>query len=261
MRKALAIALTACAVLAAPAGAVGPWPGTVSSVTSAATGERFSVTSDGSRTELVAHRGAVNSKATIPGTWQIPAVTSTQLPGGLSPDGRLLVLVQQGSFDSLRTQSKLLLVSTRTLKVQRAVTLPGEFGFDAVSPDKKTLYVIEHRNTSNLNEYIVRAYDVPRGALLARPIVAKNEGTAMAGYPVARATTTKGAWVYTLYWRSDGTTFVHALATTQRRAVCLDLTWKTMNVWQSRLSLSRDGRRLFVRNASGAFVASVATPA
>jgi hypothetical protein len=261
MRRALGIAVTACAVLAAPAGAVGPWPGTVSSVTSAATGERFSVTSDGSTTELVAHRHGAVAKANLPGSWRIPAVTSTQLPGGLSPDGRLLVLVQQGSFQGLRQESKLLLVSTRTLKVRKAVSLRGEFGFDAVSPDRKTLYVIGHRNSSNLNEYIVRAYDIPRGTLLARPIVAKDEGVSMAGYPIARATTTSGAWVYTLYWRGDGTTFVHALATSELRAVCLDLTWKTQNAWQSRLSLSPNGRKLFVRDQAGNLITAVPTPA
>jgi len=259
VRRTLAIGFSAAAVLAAPAAAVGPWPDTVGSIT-ALDGTRYSVTSGATATELAARRDGKVTKVTIPGAWRIPAVTSTQTPGGLSPDGKMLVLVQQTTSQELRQESKLLVVSTKTLAAQRTVTLKGEFGFDAISPDKKTLYVIEHRNTANLNEYIVRAYDLARGALLARPIVAKGEGEAMAGYPIARVTTTRGSWVYTLYWKTDGSTFVHALAASQRRAVCLDLTWKSRNVWSSRLQLSRDGHTLRVRSG-GAIVATVATPA
>jgi hypothetical protein len=131
-----------------------------------------------------------------------------------------------------------------------------------VSADRRTLYVIQHRDASNLNAYVVRAYDLVRGVLLARPVVAAGEDTTMRGYPVARVATTRGTWVYTLYWRSDGTTFIHALATLQRRAVCLDLTWTTQSdAWTARLLLSRDGKRLIVRAPSGQVVQQVATPA
>ena len=255
MVRAFGIAVVLALALAASAAAVGPWPGTVSSVTSSATGVRYSVTSDGARTELVA--GA--RKATFRGTWAIPAVTSTQLPGGLSPDGKLLVLVRPDDQQGLRSESRLLVVSTKTLRVTRAVTLPGQFGFDAVSANDRVLYVIEHRNRAELNEYVVRAYDLARGALVAKPVVAEGEDVTMRGYPVARVSTTRGTWVYTLYWRSDGTTFVHALATTQRRAVCLDLKWTSQNVWNARLQLSRDGKTLQVRSG-GSVVESVATP-
>lgn len=260
MRRTLAIGFSAAAVLAAPAGAVGPWPDTVGSIT-ALDGTRYSVTSDGSTTELTARRDGTSTKVVLQGAWRVPAVTSTQLPGGLSPDGKVLVLVQQTTSQQLREVSKLLVVATKTLRVQKTVVLRGEFGFDAVSPDKRTMYVIEHRNSANLNEYIVRAYDLARGVLLAQPVVAKGEGVAMGGYPISRVATTRGTWVYTLYWKTDGTTFVHALATSQRRAVCLDLTWKTSNVWQSHLGLSRDGHTLLVRDPAGKLVASVATPA
>ena len=257
MRKALGLAAVVAVVAVPSAGAVGPWPGTVSSVTSASTGARYSVTDDGTATTLTA--GARSAR--LPGVWGIPAVTSTQLPGGLSVDGKLLVLAQQPSYEGLRSASKFLVVSTRTLAVTRAVTLRGEFGFDAVSADDRTLYVIEHRDQNDLNAYIVRAYDLRTGVLLAKPVVAADEGTTMRGYPVARATTSTGAWVYTLYWRSNGTTFVHALATIQRRAVCLDLAWTSQQVWNASLRLSRDGKQLFVRSSAGKLVETVSTPA
>jgi hypothetical protein len=261
MRIALAV-LAVALVVAAPAAAVGPWPGTVNAVVSTTTGERFSVTSDGTTTELIARLDGVVRKATFTGTWRVPAVTSTGLPGGLSPDGRLLVLAQGSTTPGLRDASRFLVVSTKTLAVARGITLRGEFGFDAVSADRHTLYVIEHRDASNLNDYVVRAYDLSRGRLLTQPVVAAGEDTTMRGYPVARAATTRGTWVYTLYWRSDGSTFIHALATVERRAVCLDLKWVARNgAWSSRLQISRDGRRLIVRAPNGQVVEEVASPA
>ena len=262
MRIAVVIALLAL-VLAAPADAVGPWPGTVSSVISTVTGDRFSVTSDGTTTELVARHDAVARRASFPGTWRIPAVTSTGLPGGLSADGKLLVLAQPSSTPGLRTVSRFLVVATDNLTLTRAIAVKGEFGYDAVSADRRTLYLIEHRDAANLNDYVVRAYDLAHGRLLAKPIVAAGEETTMRGYPVARVATTHGTWVYTLYWRADGSTFIHALATVQRRAVCLDLKWVagTNGAWTARLQLSRDGKRLLVHSPSGPVVAQVATPA
>jgi hypothetical protein len=188
-------------------------------------------------------------------------VTSTELPGGLSPDGKLLVLAQVSPMDGLRAASRFAVVSTTRLELQKTVVLKGEFGFDAVSSDRRTLYVIEHRDAANLNAYIVRAYDLARGKLVAEPVVAKGEDTTMSGYPIARAATTRGTWVYTLYWRPDGTTFIHALATVQRRAVCLDLEWVARTgMWEARLELSRDGKRLLVHAPGGAIVARVAAP-
>jgi hypothetical protein len=262
MVRIVVVFVAAALAAALPAGAVGPWPGTVNAVVSAATGERFSVTSDGTTTELVATRDGKTRKLRLRGTWRVPAVTSTELPGGLSADGKLLVLAQVAPMDGLRSTSRFAVVSTTKPALQQMVVLKGEFGFDAISADRRTLYVIEHRDAADLNAYIVRAYDLVRGKLVADPVVARGEGTTMSGYPVARATTTRGTWVYTLYWRSDGTTFIHALATVQRRAVCLDLDWVTQQgAWTARLELSKDGKRLLVHAPGGAIVAQVATPA
>lgn len=247
----LAVVALAALALAAPAAAVGPWPGTVSRVAG------YRVASDGTTTRL--HAG--KRVARLPGAWRIPAITSTQVPGGLSPDGRLLVLVQgNDAATQLRHRSSFLVVSTRTLVPRPVIVLPGEFGYDAVSADGRTLYVIEHRDTTNLNAYVVRAYDLVRRRLYPEPVVAKGEGTTMRGYPVARVTTASGSWVYTLYWREDGTTFVHALDTVQRRAVCLDLSWTTQQAWGARLTLSADGKHLEV-GANGRLIETVATPA
>jgi hypothetical protein len=81
----------------------------------------------------------------------------------------------------------------------------------------------------------------------------------MRGYPVARATTRKGAWVYTLYNPGTGNPFVHALNTSQRLAVCIDLPrGAAEGIWNMRLALSADERRLQVRSG-GTSIATVDT--
>jgi hypothetical protein len=197
---------------------------------------------------------------TLDGAWGIPAVTSTGAAGGLSPDGKTLVLSQPPRYSGLRSQSQFLVVSTGSLAVEKKLTLPGEFGFDALSQGSRTLYVIQHARSYDLVAYRVRAYDLQQDRLLPGVIVAKGETETMRGYPVSRATSRAGTWVYTLYHRQAGKPFVHALNTVKRLAVCIDLTWDPGqdDVWNARLKLSQDGKRLLVRS-SGTTVATVDT--
>jgi hypothetical protein len=151
-------------------------------------------------------------------------------------------------------------LSTTLLEVAQQVEVGGEFGFDAVSSDNRTLYLIQHRSSSDLVSYVVRGYDLRQHRLLKRAIVAKGEGTTMRGYPVSRAASAHGVWVYTLYHRMNGKPFIHALNTGRRYAICIDLTWQpaSNDVWTSKLALSDDGRKLMVRS-HGSTVATVNT--
>lgn len=260
LRLAGALAIAA-AILVPGAAAVGPWPGLAGSVTSASGDARYTVSRTGETTTLRAILGGKPAaKTTFDGAWGIPAVTSTGVAGGLSPDARTLVLSQPPTYAGLRSESRFLVVSTRGLALEKTLTLPGEFGFDALSPDGRTMFVIQHASTRDLVSYRVRAYDLVHDRLLPGVIVAKGETETMRGYPVARATSKSGAWVYTLYHRTSGKPFIHALGTTQRRAVCIDLRWQPPadQVWRTKLRLSADGRRLLVRS-SGATVATIDT--
>jgi hypothetical protein len=250
-----AASVVAVASLAATgaAGAVGPWPGLAATVSSADHSVRYTASrADGGTTIRAISHGAVTAERHVDGAWGIPAVTSVGLAGGLSPDGRLLVLVQPSTHQGLRAESSFLIVDTPKLSVRETITLPGEFGFDAVSPNRHTLYVIEHRNTSDLVQYVVRAYDLVKRVLFRRAVVAKGEGETMRGYPVSRATSKSGAWVYTLYNRQSGKPFIHALNTSRRFAVCIDLTWSpsSSEIWNTRLALTPDGRKLLVRSGN-----------
>jgi hypothetical protein len=243
------------------AGAVGPWPGLAATVSSADHSVRYTASRVGEGTTIRAiTHGAVTAKLHVAGAWGIPAVTSVGLAGGLSPDGRLLILAQPSSFQGLRTESSFLLIGTPKLSVRETITVPGEFGFDAISPDRKVLYLIQHRNRADLVQYVVRAYDVVNSKLFRRAVVAKGEGTTMRGYPVSRASSTSGAWVYTLYNRQSGKPFIHALNTSRRFAVCIDLTWSAPfgAMWEARLAITPDGRKLLVRSG-GSVVSRVDT--
>ncbi|MFL5954064.1 MAG: hypothetical protein ACJ76I_08150 [Gaiellaceae bacterium] len=254
-----AVAVSAL-ILSGVATAVGPWPGLARSV-STADGVRYTATRTAGSTTVRAIRGGqVLATTTVEGSFGIPAVTSNGLAGGLSPDGSLLVLAEPPTYQGLRSTSKLAVLATKPLALRNTVALPGEFGFDALSPDGRTLYLIEHKSTSNLIAYRVRAYDLRAERLLSRVIVAKGETATMSGYPVARATPKNGTWVYTLYTRQSGATFVHALNTPQRFAVCIDLPWKPAgtNAWQGRLVLSSSSHTLVVQ-ANGRAVAKIDT--
>jgi hypothetical protein len=256
----VATAVTAAALLLAGAAvAVGPWPGVVNSLSQ--DGVRYTVSRDSGVTTLrkVAN-GEVVRSVTFDGSWGIPAVTSNGVAGGLSPDRATLVLAEPPNYNGLRSQSRFLVVATATLTLEKTLTLPGEFGFDAISPASRTLYVIQHASRNDLVSYRVRAYDLQLDRLLSRVIVAQGESTTMRGYPVARATSATGGWVYTLYDRQPGKPFIHALNTSKRIAVCIDLTWQASaeEVWGAHLTLVHGGRSLQVRSA-GATVATVDT--
>jgi hypothetical protein len=263
-RTTLAAAATMALVAAGAALAVGPWPGLARSVAAPSGQVRYSAsrTQDSTIVKAVGSGdGKVLASATFQGQYGIPAVTSTGLAGGVSPDGRLLVLVEPPIYSGLRARSSFLVVSTGTMSA-RKIVLRGEFGFDAVAPDGRTLYLIQHASRTDLVRYVVRAYDLRAGRLLPRAIVDKREaGETMRGYAVSRATAGGGAWVYTLYHRLDAKPFIHALNAARRTAFCIDLPWagRTETVWSARLQLADGARRLVVRSASGAVVARVDT--
>jgi hypothetical protein len=261
----LGAALVAAAMVSGTALGVGPWPGLAPAVRAPVGDMRYSAkTAGGATTVKAISGGRVVATASFDGAFGIPAVTSAGLAGGLSPDGRLLVLAEPPKYQGLREHSRFLLLSTRTLARTATIDLRGEFGFDAISPDRGTLYVIQHVSSSDLVRYVVRAYDLRAGRLLQGAIVDKRApDETMRGYPVARATSARGAWVYTLYTKSPESRrpFVHALDAAGRAAFCIDLpTWPAgENIWNARLELAAGDTQLLVRAPGGITVARIDT--
>jgi hypothetical protein len=187
----------------------------------------------------------------IRGSYGIPLVAFDGSAEGLTRNGRTLLLAPANNAP-LAAQSRFALVDTRTLRLRRVVTLKGSFAYDALSPDGKTLYLIELLGQTG--NYRVRAYDLVRGRLYRQVVSDPDEsGEPMIGSPLARATSGDGGWVYTLYTRPEKPPFVHALDARHRRAVCVDLPWQGSQdpLFQMRLKLNANGTRLVLATRSG----------
>ena len=258
------IAAAAVLVLAGTAIAAAPWPGLARSVSTSRADIRYVAARANGDTTVRAVRvasGELIASHTVTGQYGIPAVTVTGAGGGLSPAGTRLVLAEPPTY-SLRARSRFVLLETAHLRVLRTIVLKGEFGFDALSADGRTLYLLQHADQNNLVHYRVRAYDLRAGRLLSRVIVDKREpDETMVGYAIARATTADGRWVYTLYTRQVGGPFVHALDTNGRAAFCIDVPWQgsTEGVWTARLVFSDDEKQMTVRSATGQIMATIDT--
>jgi hypothetical protein len=177
--------------------------------------------------ELVdAKDGTVQRFVDFAGTWGIPTVTAyTPEGGGLSQTGKTLVLGDAVPAYP-RTTSEFLVIGTSSLSIRRTIRLKGDFSYDALSPDAKRLYLIQHVDENDQSKYVVRAYDLSRGELLPGRIADRaQESWVMQGYSTSRATSSDGRWVYTLYDNPGGFPFVHALDTVRGVAHCIGLPW------------------------------------
>ena len=70
------------------------------------------------------------------------------------------------------------------MRIRRRFALKGDFSFDALSPDARTMYLIRYLSPRDATRYEVRAYDLRRQRLLEKPIVDPREpGRRMDGWP------------------------------------------------------------------------------
>lgn len=225
------VVLSALVVAVAPAAAAsGPSPGVLQGGDGVSAGPlRYVAVRHGAATDVVVRRAdSVVRTARVQGNWGIPLVTLPQQAGGVSHDGRTLVLAQASiPRTPLRAFTRFLVLDAKRLAVTRSIRLPGDFSYDALSPDGRTLFLVQHTSNVNLTHYRVRAYDLRAGRLLSRVIADKRQASwVMNGYPMARATSASGRWEYTLYSQPDNYPFVHALDTVSRTAICVGIPWK-----------------------------------
>ena len=99
--------------------------------------------------------GSVWNGPIFRGRWGIPMVTYRD-PGGLSLDGRMLVL----QSTTIGPSTSFMVLSARGgFHVKNRFTLHGTYSFDALSPDASRLYLIDRVNPSvNLSRYVVKAF-------------------------------------------------------------------------------------------------------
>ena len=247
MRRVICAAFSLALVLPATAAAdglpvtgieVGP-----SGVTTETSAVRYVTLRAGDGTTLLARvrrsGGQVLRSRLLRGSFTVPAVALDGTSSGLSADGSTLVLIRpRAKFPQRRT--RLAVIDARRLRLRSVVTLRGDFSFDALSPDGRTMYLIEYTSRRDPTRYAVRAYDLAERRLRRAPVVDPREpDERMRGMPITRATSRDGRWEYTLYDGAGSYPFVHALDTVRSEALCIDLDALTghMRLYELRLRL------------------------
>jgi hypothetical protein len=214
--------------------------------------------------------GRVLAFRRLTGKLTIPAVAYDGSASGLSANGSTLALIEPRTAFP-RATTTFAILAARGLQVRRRISLVGDFSFDAISPDGRTMFLIQYTFPRDPTRYSVRAFDLGRGVLLRRPVVDPNEHEdAMRGSPITRVTSADGRWAYTLYDGAGKTPFVHALDTRERRARCIDLPMLVgrSDLWTLHLRLGagttlvvHKGRRSVAQIDRKSFRASAAAPA
>ena len=175
--------------------------------------------------QIRADGGGIRHYKAVGEGWQLPAVTLLGRPGGLSADGRRLVLTHAAysASGAVTGRTAFLVLYTGSLKPFRTIELDGTYSFDAISPDGRSLYLVEYANPKDPLDYRVRRYDVDAGEFRGGAIVDADEpDEKMTGQPISRVYSPDGASAYTLY-AGGHETFIHALDTVHGTAQCVDL--------------------------------------
>jgi hypothetical protein len=245
------------ALLPASASADGlPAVGIDARLLSAPGGDVSYSTDSGKQSTVLVERaryGGVLRRRRLDGSFSLPAVAYDGSPGGLSADGRTLVLISPRTRYP-RKHTTFAVIDAKTLRVRRHIGLSGDFSFDAISPNGRLMYLVKY--AKDFGEYDVRAYDLRERRLFAKPVVDPSEpDEEMYGVPVTRATSADGRWAYTLY-DSPEHPFVHALDTSGRTAVCIDLD-DVRKAWGATLELR--GPNLDVVRDAGRVLATIDT--
>ena len=211
----------------------------------------------GTLVEAVTTRGGtVRRSRFLRGAFGIPLVAYDGSTGGLSRNGRRLVVYEPSSG----SKTRVVVLSPRTLRVQKRFTLSGNFGFDALSPDGSLMYLIQLKGGPNGGlAYDVRALDVDTSRLYPGAIVDRREpDEKMNGIPMTRVGSADGSWAYTLYSKPSGGAFVHALHTTAREAFCIDLPLRIPDQELARVRM-RVGKNALVLRLRGKTLARIDT--
>src|SRR5256886_7333734 len=189
--------------------------------------------------------GRTIAQATVPAGYSLPNIAFQGPTAGISPNGQWLALTRNSSsVTNFLVGSSSLTDSFKTIRVD------GDFVFDALSNDGKSLYLIQ--KMKDANHYQVRLYDVAAGALMPQPVVDKRESNEpMNGIRGDSAADANGNYVYTVYIREGGP-FIHALPLDEPIAWCVDLPSTSSRDIERQfhwaLALSHDGRTLYAAN-------------
>src|SRR5260370_18474775 len=137
-------------------------------------GKHFFSVSAKTLQDIDPHTGTVLRTLQLPSTYELPAATLGGAPGGLSQNGRYLILQTAGQS----TSSHMLLIDTQLLKVAKRMDLNVRVEFDAVSNTGQSVYVIEYPNAADSYDH-VRVYEVLAGQLGGDPAAGQGGANAI----------------------------------------------------------------------------------
>jgi hypothetical protein len=212
-------------------------------------------------TALDPRTGKTVGQMTIPVAFVLPDLGYSGLTSGLSPNGQWLALISHGKRSGSTVVTGFLVGSSSLTSAFKQLQLDGDYDFDAISNDGKSLYLIQRLGEPG--HYQVRLYDMATQSLAAQPVVDKREpDEPMNGVRGDSAADPLGNYVYTVYVR-DGGPFIHALPLGEPIAWCIDLPAKSAGdmerQWRWALAVSRDGSTLYAANPMEGSIA-VLTP-
>ena len=169
--------------------------------------------------------GAAQRTLLLPRHYELPQATISGVPGGMSQNGKWLVLQSFDQTTTVPTASHLLVVDTSFGSAPLPVELKGWFDFDAISNDGKNLYLIQYIAPQL---YHVRLYRMALHQLDPTVIVEKgaSPNTPMAGVKLMSVPSPDGEWLFTLYARQNEGAFIHGLRLSGdpwAGAACIDL--------------------------------------
>ena len=205
------------------------------------------LSADGLRFAFV--RGRTLNFYSVPGrgvSFDAPAPLRSSVEA-VAPEARYVVV---------RTGAQVRLVDGLRGNVLRKVTLRRGFTVDAISPEGRWLYLIQHKNGE---QYAVRRLDLRTGVLHPGALVEKGEQEQMAGTPAGAIQSWDGNWQFTLYVNAaHKTAFVHALSLNQSYTVCIELPGQgtPAELRTYSLALSPDGH-LFAANPALGLVVEI----
>lgn len=222
-------------------------------------GPRYATVPAGKHTQLLRidqDGGEVTGTRAISGDFTVPLVALDGTSAGLSAEGTTLALITPRTnfrrFPREETSFRIVDVKqTGRLRPREPLTLRGDFSFDALSPDGRTMYLVEY-TSSDYNNYAVREYDLTRGRLLEDPVLFSHEVAPgeMRGLPMTRVTSPDGRWAYTLYnggGRARDVAFVHILDTVEGVSHCIELPGLSgREAWNVQVELPPGARALNV---------------
>jgi hypothetical protein len=204
--------------------------------------------------------GEVMDHSTTDAGYTVPAVALDGTASGISADGGTLVLIDPKETYAQRTTEFQLYEANKLRRGPENISIEGDFGFDALSPNGETLFLIEYTNRRDPGEYQVRSYDIATGELDPDAILdSEEEPGEMRGFPQTRVTSSDGGWEYTLYDGGEHP-FIHALDVVNAKTVCIDLDMiHARDTFGATLAMSADGGSIELTDRKGALRSVVDT--